>query len=104
MAGLYLHIPFCKRKCHYCNFYSLASSKYKPQLVKAIIKELDLQKDYLNGETLNSIYFGGGTPSLLNERELNTIFEKIHGAFNVEEKAEITFEANPDDLNKDYLQ
>lgn len=104
MAGLYLHIPFCKRKCHYCNFYSLASVKFKPQLVEALIREIDLQKDYLQGELLDSIYFGGGTPSLLNERELNSIFDKIHSTFSVEEKAEITFEANPDDLTKDYLQ
>lgn len=104
MAGLYLHIPFCKRKCHYCNFYSLASVKFKPQLVEALLQEIDLQKDYLQGELLDSIYFGGGTPSLLNERELNSIFDKIHSTFSVEEKAEITFEANPDDLTKDYLQ
>lgn len=104
MAGLYLHIPFCKRKCHYCNFYSLASVKFKPQLVEALLQEIDLQKDYLHGEPLDSIYFGGGTPSLLNEKELNSIFDKIHSTFSVEEKAEITFEANPDDLTKDYLQ
>jgi oxygen-independent coproporphyrinogen-3 oxidase len=104
MAGLYLHIPFCKRKCHYCNFYSLASVKFKPQLVEALLQEIDLQKDYLQGEPLDSIYFGGGTPSLLNEKELNSIFDEIHSTFSIEEKAEITFEANPDDLTKDYLQ
>jgi oxygen-independent coproporphyrinogen-3 oxidase len=104
MAGLYLHIPFCKRKCHYCNFYSLASVKSKPQLVEALLQEIELQKDYLQGESLDSIYFGGGTPSLLNEKELNAIFEKIYTTFKLEEKAEITFEANPDDLTKDYLQ
>ncbi len=104
MAGLYLHIPFCKQKCHYCNFYSLASVKFKPQLVEALRSEIELQKSYLQGESLNSIYFGGGTPSLLDEQELNSIFEKIYRTFKVEEKAEITFEANPDDLNKSYLQ
>jgi oxygen-independent coproporphyrinogen-3 oxidase len=104
MAGLYLHIPFCKQKCHYCNFYSLASVKFKPQLVEALLREIELQKDYLQGEGLDSIYFGGGTPSLLNEKELNAIFEKIDHIFKVEQEAEITFEANPDDLNKSYLQ
>lgn len=104
MAGLYLHIPFCKRKCHYCNFYSLASVKFKPQLIAALLQEIELQKNYLQGESLDSIYFGGGTPSLLNEQELNSIFEKILNTFKIEEKAEITFEANPDDLTKDYLQ
>ncbi|MDA3906220.1 MAG: radical SAM family heme chaperone HemW [Bacteroidales bacterium] len=104
MAGLYIHIPFCKRKCHYCNFYSLAKAKFKPELVQALVKEMELQRNYLHGEKLESIYFGGGTPSMLNEHELQFIFEKIYTAFNVEEKAEITFEANPDDLSKDYLQ
>jgi len=104
MAGLYLHIPFCKQKCHYCNFYSLASVKFKPQLIEALLQEIELQKDYLQGENLDSIYFGGGTPSLLNEKELNSIFEKIYKTFSVGKKAEITFEANTDDLSKDYLQ
>lgn len=71
--------------------------------MQAILKEIDLKKDYLNGETLNSIYFGGGTPSLLDSNELSAIFEKIYSIFQVDEKAEITFEANPDDLNNDYL-
>ncbi|MCD6178912.1 MAG: radical SAM family heme chaperone HemW [Bacteroidales bacterium] len=104
MAGLYLHIPFCKQKCHYCNFYSLASVKFKPQLIEALLQEIELQKDYLQGENLDSIYFGGGTPSLLNEKELNSIFEKIYKTFSVGKKAEITFEANTDDLSKAYLQ
>lgn len=104
MAGLYLHIPFCKRKCHYCNFYSLASVKYKPELVEALIREVELQKNYLQGEVLESIYFGGGTPSLLDAKELEIIFDKIYANFPVKENAEITFEANPDDLSIDYLQ
>ena len=104
MAGLYLHIPFCKRKCHYCNFFSLASVKSKPELVQALVKEIELQKDYLQGDRLESIYFGGGTPSLLDAKELYLIFDKIYNTFSVDEKAEITFEANPDDLNSSYLQ
>ncbi len=104
MAGLYLHIPFCKRKCHYCNFYSLASAKYKPELVQALLKEIELQKNYFQNEKLESIYFGGGTPSLLNEQELQLLFEKINSTFAIDKKAEITFEANPNDLNKEYLK
>lgn len=104
MAGLYLHIPFCKRKCHYCNFYSQANVQQKPQLVEMLLKEIALQKDYLDGEELESIYFGGGTPSLLTEKEIHTLFEQIHRVFSVTKTAEITFEANPDDLNPDYLQ
>ncbi|HAG16733.1 MAG TPA: coproporphyrinogen III oxidase, partial [Bacteroidales bacterium] len=104
MAGLYLHIPFCKRKCHYCNFYSQANVQHKPQLVEMLLKEIALQKDYLNGEELESIYFGGGTPSLLTEKEIHALFEQIHRVFPVTKTAEITFEANPDDLNLSYLQ
>lgn len=99
MAGLYIHIPFCKQKCHYCNFYSIASVRNKPQMVEAIVDELQLAKDYLAGESLKTIYFGGGTPSLLNEHELNQIFDSIYKHFRVEPDAEITLEANPDDLN-----
>jgi len=104
MAGLYLHIPFCKRKCHYCNFYSLASSKYKAELVEAMTKEIALQKGYLENEILESIYFGGGTPSLLDGDELNSIFNQIKTSFSLSDKIEITFEANPDDLNASYLK
>lgn len=104
MAGLYIHIPFCKQKCHYCNFFSLASTKYKTQFVDALSKEIELQKNYLQGESLTSIYFGGGTPSLLNENELHSLFDKIHSTFTIETNAEITFEANPDDLSKSYLK
>ena len=99
MAGLYIHIPFCKQKCHYCNFYSIASVRNKSQIVEAIVKELELAKEYLAGEPLKTIYFGGGTPSLLDEHELNDIFDSINKHFRVEPDAEITLEANPDDLN-----
>jgi len=64
MAGLYIHIPFCKHKCHYCNFYSLASVKYREEIIGAILRETELRKDYLKGEKLKTVYFGGGTPSL----------------------------------------
>jgi oxygen-independent coproporphyrinogen-3 oxidase len=99
MAGLYIHIPFCKQKCHYCNFYSIASVRNKSKMVEAIVEELRIASNYLEDESLKTIYFGGGTPSLLDEPELNSIFDSIYKHFRVETNAEITLEANPDDLN-----
>ena len=104
MAGIYLHIPFCKSKCHYCNFYSLASLRHKDAFLKALLKEIVLQKDYLAGEEIESIYFGGGTPSLLSARELASILNEIHKYFPVQAGAEIDLEANPDDINLGILQ
>jgi oxygen-independent coproporphyrinogen-3 oxidase len=104
MAGIYLHIPFCKSKCHYCNFYSLASLRHKDAFQEALLKEIVLQKDYLAGEEIESIYFGGGTPSLLSARELASILNEIHKYFPVQAGAEIDLEANPDDINLGILQ
>ena len=104
MAGLYVHIPFCSQKCHYCNFYSLATNKFRNETINAIIHELEIRKNYLNGEKLNTIYFGGGTPSLFHPQILNSIIEKAYKVFGVNENAEITVEANPDDINKQWLR
>lgn len=103
MAGIYLHIPFCKQKCHYCNFFSLASVKRKDEFVSVLLKEIDLQRDYLQGETVSTIYFGGGTPSLLSVETIQTLLEKLSQTFVVSPEAEITLEANPDDLDPAYL-
>jgi oxygen-independent coproporphyrinogen-3 oxidase len=103
MAGLYVHIPFCRQKCHYCNFYSLASQKFKDQVVESLLKEIELQKDYLDGEALKTIYFGGGTPSLLSISEISRIVQKAAEIPGIAANAEITLEANPDDLNREYL-
>ncbi len=103
MSGIYIHIPFCKQACHYCNFHFSTSLKYKSQMIDAILKEIELQKDYLADKNLQTIYFGGGTPSLLDERELNLFFEKINQIFTVADDAEITLEANPDDLTLEKL-
>ncbi|MFD0748688.1 radical SAM family heme chaperone HemW [Mucilaginibacter calamicampi] len=100
MAGIYLHIPFCKQACYYCDFHFSTSLKYKDELLQALIKEISLQKNYLQGETIETIYFGGGTPSILNESELNHLLEAIHNNHTVAANAEITLEANPDDLDK----
>ncbi|MEM6318100.1 MAG: radical SAM family heme chaperone HemW [Bacteroidota bacterium] len=103
MAGLYLHIPFCKQACHYCNFHFSTSLRHKDTMVETILQELVERKDYLAGQTLQSIYFGGGTPSLLSVEELNRIFTTIQKNYTVAVDAEITLEANPDDLTKEKL-
>jgi oxygen-independent coproporphyrinogen-3 oxidase len=104
MPGIYLHIPFCKQACHYCNFHFSTSLRQKGAMVEAIVHELEGQKDYLQGVPLSSIYFGGGTPSLLDAAELEQIFSKIYQLHSVQTDAEITLEANPDDLSLEKLQ
>ena len=73
MAGIYIHIPFCKQACHYCNFHFSTSMKLKNDFLDALLKEIQLRRDYLEGEKVNTIYFGGGTPSLLSAEELGSI-------------------------------
>jgi oxygen-independent coproporphyrinogen III oxidase len=101
---LYLHIPFCKQACHYCDFHFSTNLKQKSALVAAIVQEIRLQKDYLPTTELETIYFGGGTPSLLTEAELAHLFDLIHEQYQVSPTAEITLEANPDDLTADKLK
>ncbi len=103
MTGIYIHIPFCKQACHYCNFHFATSLHYKNELIAALLKEIALQNDYLKREPVETIYFGGGTPSLLNTEELILIIEKIKTVFVVMAEAEITLEANPDDINDEKL-
>lgn len=103
MAGLYIHIPFCKQACHYCDFHFSTNQEGREQLCGAIAKELSLQVPYLGGEKLETIYFGGGTPSLLSTSELEVIFTSIYKNYSVSTDAEITLEANPDDLTKRKL-
>lgn len=104
MAGLYIHIPFCKQACHYCNFHFSTSLAYKNDFVRALLNEISLQKDYLLGERIETIYFGGGTPSLLDIADLNQIIDSLMTHFSVESEAEITLEANPDDINQSILR
>ncbi len=99
MAGIYIHIPFCKQKCHYCNFFSVATLGKKDEFVAALLKEIELRKDYLQGETVNTVYFGGGTPSLLSISDLALIIEHLARHFDIDHLAEITLEANPDDIS-----
>ncbi len=100
MAGIYIHIPFCKQKCIYCNFFSLASNKYRQVFTETLLKEIRIQKDYLGNETIETIYFGGGTPSLLDTNEISLILNELSKHHNIDKAAEITLEANPDDLTK----
>jgi oxygen-independent coproporphyrinogen-3 oxidase len=99
MAGIYLHIPFCKKACHYCDFHFSTSPQYKDQMLQALSQEIDLRKNYLAGETIETIYFGGGTPSLLSADDLQILIGAITDLYEVSPTAEITLEANPDDLN-----
>lgn len=103
MAGLYIHIPFCKQACHYCDFHFSTLLSNKENLIKALIKEIEIQKYYLKGEVIKTIYFGGGTPSILSQDEINSILNSIQTNFSIEADAEITLEANPDDLSKGSL-
>ena len=103
MSGIYIHIPFCKKACHYCNFHFSTSLRLKDDIIEAICKEIELRKNYLVNKTLDSIYFGGGTPSLLGVMDLEKIFEAIHSVYAVRAGAEITLEANPDDINRQSL-
>lgn len=104
MSGIYLHIPFCKQACHYCNFHFSTSLKYRKEMVAAICTEIERRVDYLPDGPIETIYFGGGTPSILNEEELAEIFATLEKHFTIAPKAEITLEANPDDLSEIRLK
>ena len=103
MAGIYIHIPFCKRRCIYCDFFSTTQSEKKSTYIHALCQELDMRKDYLEGEDIETIYLGGGTPSQLTQKELEKIFSSLYNIYKVKEDAEITLEANPDDLTPEYI-
>lgn len=104
MAGIYLHIPFCRQACHYCNFHFSTSLARKNDFISALLKEIPLRKNYLEGEAVETIYFGGGTPSLLAKEETGTILHALHSQFSVVPGAEITLEANPDDITSTLLR
>lgn len=104
MSGIYVHIPFCKQACHYCDFHFSTSLKNKDALVKSILTEIDIRMNYLPDKSIETIYFGGGTPSLLSEKDLFLILEKIYKQYKVSKDAEITLECNPDDLNNEKLK
>lgn len=104
MAGIYVHVPFCKVKCHYCDFHFSVQLKNRPVMVESLLSELDLRTDFLGNEPINTIYFGGGTPSVLEIESLEKILNKINQNFSVSSGCEITLECNPDDLEEEKLK
>ncbi len=103
MAGIYIHIPFCKQACHYCDFHFSTSTKYRDEMVAALVKELVLRKKEFENEGIETIYFGGGTPSILDVSAIELLITTVYENYTVRENPEITLEANPDDLSKSRL-
>jgi oxygen-independent coproporphyrinogen III oxidase len=103
MAGIYIHIPFCKKLCNYCDFYHVISNDDHSDFIKALLSETEIRKDYAGTEPISTIYFGGGTPSVLQASEIKIILDKLKKNFKVEPGSEITFEINPDDTDSGYL-
>jgi len=103
MSGIYIHIPFCKQACHYCDFHFSTSLKKKDELINALCQELELRKDEFKNSSVATIYFGGGTPSLLTNAELQFVIDSVYKHYTVSEHPEITLEANPDDLSKERI-
>ncbi|MGB6269873.1 MAG: radical SAM family heme chaperone HemW [Olleya sp.] len=103
MSGIYIHIPFCKQACHYCDFHFSTSMKKKDEMIFALAKELELRKDEFKNNTVETIYFGGGTPSLLSIDQLKYLIDSVYYNYKVTENPEITLEANPDDLSKELI-
>ena len=103
MAGIYIHIPFCKQRCNYCAFYSSTLYNIKEEYADAVCKELQTRRDYVKGEEIKTIYFGGGTPSTLPIELLQKICDTIYTNYTIHENAEVTIECNPDDLTEEFL-
>jgi oxygen-independent coproporphyrinogen-3 oxidase len=103
MAGLYIHIPFCVKRCVYCDFFSHTGIGHKEAYLSAVMEEMEQRKDYAAGEAMETVYFGGGTPSVLTASDWERVFEAIYRLFTVKEDAEITMEANPDDMTPAYV-
>jgi len=104
MAGIYLHIPFCKKLCYYCDFYHIISSDDDSAFIDALLREATFRKDYLSNETVSTIYLGGGTPSVLTVKQLGLILGRIYELYKVSDDCEITIELNPDDVLPEYLE
>ncbi|MCD6202041.1 MAG: radical SAM family heme chaperone HemW [Bacteroidales bacterium] len=103
MAGIYIHIPFCRKICYYCDFYKSRSLSRKRDFLKALLKEITLRKNYLLDEQIETVYFGGGTPSVLSAVEAGILLDTLAGKFSFSAATEITFECNPEDLTESYL-
>ena len=103
MAGIYIHIPFCKQACFYCDFHFSTSLKKKEEMIGALIKEIALRKTELNDTLIETIYFGGGTPSVLSTAEIQQLITAVYANYKVSDNPEITLEANPDDLSEEKI-
>jgi len=103
MAGVYIHIPFCRKKCFYCDFYKTTATGKKSLFLEALHHEVELRSDYLENEEAETVYFGGGTPSILSVEEIKAVLFRLKQTFSIISTAEITLEANPDDLNPVYF-
>ncbi|MBS3768787.1 MAG: radical SAM family heme chaperone HemW [Bacteroidales bacterium] len=103
MGGIYIHIPYCKTKCPYCDFFSVTGKPNKSSFLNALLEEIHLQKDFLGNRKIQTLYFGGGTPSVLASEDLECIFERLNATFGIDEEAEITVECNPDDVSVDFF-
>ena len=103
MSGIYIHIPFCKQACHYCDFHFSTSMKKKEEMVLAIAKEIQMRKSEFENQEVETIYFGGGTPSVLTSEEINFLIAAVYNNYSVIENPEITLEANPDDLSSERI-
>jgi oxygen-independent coproporphyrinogen-3 oxidase len=103
MSGIYIHIPFCKQACFYCDFHFSTSLKKKDELISCLIKEIEIRKDELQNDIIETIYFGGGTPSVLSTKEIQLLIDAVYENHTVVENPEITLEANPDDLSEEKI-
>ncbi|MFN8275427.1 MAG: radical SAM family heme chaperone HemW [Flavobacteriaceae bacterium] len=103
MSGIYIHIPFCKQACHYCDFHFSTTLKKKDEMIQALAREIELRKSELNGQTVETIYFGGGTPSILTPDDIRFLMDTVAQHYPISENPEITLEANPDDLSQETL-
>ncbi|MDR2232262.1 MAG: radical SAM family heme chaperone HemW [Tannerella sp.] len=103
MSGLYIHVPFCLTRCTYCDFYSQTQLIHKEEYIKAVLRELEMRKDYLEGDVIETVYWGGGTPSLLQPADFEQVFNLINRYYTISSSPEITLEANPDDMTDEYV-
>ena len=103
MAGIYVHIPFCKQACHYCNFHFSTTLSLQNDFIAALLREIEIQRDYLASQTVTTIYFGGGTPSLLSSEQIAAILQAVNSQFSMAADAELTLEANPDDISAEKV-
>ncbi len=104
VAGIYIHIPFCKKLCPYCDFYHTTDMSLRQSFINSLLKETDLRKSYLQNDTIETIYLGGGTPSVLSPDEIKKITKAIRSSFSINNECEITIEINPDDVNPEFLK